>query len=154
MTMRRAGLASIAFLCGAVAAAPVAHQPSKNGVGYQEIKLEPKLYYLSINGRKKTSGPELERAWALRAVELCAAEGTSHFVRLEHLFERVLAADPIAALRAKPGPVKVKGGPIYIPIYTPSGPSFIDEPAFGAHLRCVDAASTILPPERLFPVKS
>jgi hypothetical protein len=145
----------LALAVGSVAAAPVPHRPLKMGEGYQEIALAPKLFYLSISGKNKATVADLERAWAKRASELCAAAGTSHFVRLNHLFERLVASDPIASTwRPRAGPVRVGGG-AYVPIYVPapSGPSFLDAPAMNAHLRCLDQGPDVLMPERLVAVR-
>jgi hypothetical protein len=140
---------------GQGSAADVPNKPSTGRTGYQEIRVGPGIYYVFIEGDSHSTSSDLENAWKARAADLCKGEGRGRFIRLQHLFERVVASDPVmGAVLSAPRFVLAGGGAVYVPVFIPSsnGPSYVDTPTLGAHLRCIEDGAEALFPDRTVSV--
>ncbi len=139
------GLAAAALAGLATAAGAQSFQPYDGKTGYQELAIAADSFYLAFHGTRDTSGPWVNAAWAARAAQLCAARGAAAFVALRYPDEAVLPTD--AAMAAAPAdqawPVPVASGPVYIPIYLPSGPRItsLDAPGKLGAVRCLPAGA-------------
>lgn len=127
--------------------------------GYQDLRLADDHWYVAYQGNKDTAPSWVDAAWAARSAQLCAASGASHFVQLRYVFESVAAGDtPFANSGAGPdAPFVLRtAGPVYLPIFVPSGPRVI-VPRIGpsklAAVRCVRGTSSLIDSSRAVGVQ-
>jgi hypothetical protein len=126
--------------------------------GYQELKLDSDRWYVAYQGNRKTSSEWVDAAWSARSAQLCKAAGASHFVALRYPFEAVTAQDDALSQRESEGTLLARrpvAGPVYIPIYTPSGPSTIvpeTAPSKLGAIRCLTDPKVLKDPTRAVAV--
>lgn len=126
--------------------------------GYQELKLGPEQWYVAYQGNQTTSPSWVEAAWSARAAQLCKATGATHFVEMRYPFEAITRADQLKASRSgmdEVGSFILMAGPVFIPIYTPSGPRTIvplNAPSKLASVRCVMDVGSVSDPSRVVSI--
>ena len=130
--------------------------------GYQELKLSESRWYVAYHGSQNTSPEWVNIAWATRSAQLCATIGAKSFVQLRYSFEAVAQRDERMAKQEDgyvgvPFMQHVAGAPMYIPIFTPSGPRAIP-PVLGpsklAAVRCVSDSDVLDDPGRAISIQS
>jgi hypothetical protein len=124
--------------------------------GYQEIKVSENSYYVAYHGNREAKYDEVVAAWGRRAAELCAQAATAHYVELAYLLEPLTRKEMDAFVALEPAPRMIyAAGPVYIPIYMPSGPraARVDAPSKMAGVRCVRETGDILMQDRLISVE-
>lgn len=125
--------------------------------GYQEMPLGPGRWYVAYQGNADTSPDWVEAAWSARSAQLCRGDGSSHFVALRYVSEAVRVRDEQQADAGGESPWRMMpmAGPIYIPIYTPSGPRTIVPalaPSRLAAIRCINDPLSLKNPARAIAV--
>lgn len=125
--------------------------------GYQDLMLSEDRWYVALQGSKDTAPDWVEQAWATRSAQLCAAVGKQAFVELRYSFEDVAKDGEKASNEgAIPhGLLYRVATPVYIPIYTPSGPRSMP-PTIGpsklAAIQCIADGQSLKNPARAVSV--
>lgn len=153
--------ALFSLLVGISAFSPMAYgaaefKPFDGFQGYQDIQVSQNLYYVAYHGNRDARYEEVVAAWGRRAAQLCAQATTTHYVELLHLLEPLTKKEMDTFVAFEPAPrMTHAAGPVYIPIYIPSGPraARIDAPSKMAGVRCVRETSEILTQDRLVSVE-
>jgi hypothetical protein len=123
--------------------------------GYQELKLGGDSWYLAFHGTRNDVITLVEAGWMGRAGQLCEAAHKAYVVELRYVDEPVYLTDPVASNDDGLEIVKVRSGPIFIPIYTPSGPRNVSPtltPTKAAPLRCINETTGLRPGKAAVPV--
>ncbi|SRR5260221_1589790 len=127
--------------------------------GYQELKLSDARWYVAYQGSQDTAPAWIALAWAARSAQLCASAGAKAFVELRYPFEAVTKQDVAQNHETSdrtPYMQRTAAAPVYIPIYTPSGPRAIP-PVLGpsklAAVRCLSDSDVPTDPARAVSIK-
>jgi len=123
--------------------------------GYQEISLGTGRWYVAYQGNADTSPAWVEAAWSARSAQLCKSVG--HFVALRYVSEAVgLRDEELADVSASvPWRMVDTASPVYIPIFTPSGPRTIvplTAPSRLGAIRCISDPAILKDPSRAIGV--
>lgn len=121
--------------------------------GYQELSLGPGRWYVAYQGNADTSPDWVDAAWSARSAQLCKSGGSTHFVALRYVSEAVGVRDEQQADAGDESPWQMlrTAGPIYIPIYTPSGPRTVvplTAPSRLGAIRCISDPLILKDPAR------
>jgi hypothetical protein len=144
------------FVFSSVAYGAAEFKPFDGFQGYQDIKVSENLYYVAYHGNRDAKYEEVVAAWGRRAAQLCAQATATHYVELSHLLEPLTKKETDAFIALEPTPRMIyAAGPVYIPIYMPSGPraARVDAPSKMAGVRCVRETGDILLQDRLISVE-
>ncbi len=125
--------------------------------GYQELPLGNGRWYVAYQGNADTSPDWVDAAWSARSAQLCKAGGSTHFIALRYVSEAVGVRDEQQADAGNDSAWRMlqAAGPIYIPIYTPSGPRTIlplTAPSRLAAIRCISDPLSLKNPARAISV--
>lgn len=138
-----------------VSSAALAYQPSDGLVGYQDIKLSERSWYIGYYGVRDNHWLTIKAAWAARAAQLCSAAGFGHFVELRYVGEPVGVAEKHSQWHGEP----VQALPvasIFIPIIVPrSGvePPVRVTPNKLAAMRCINSPDDMVDRARAVSVR-
>lgn len=144
------------FVFSSVAYGAVEFKPFDGFQGYQDIQVSENLYYVAYHGNRDAKYEEVVAAWGRRAAQLCAQAVTKHYVELSYLLEPLTKKEMDAFVAFEPTPrMTYAAGPVYIPIYMPSGPraTRVDAPSKMAGVRCIRETRDILVQDRLVSVE-
>lgn len=99
------------------------YQSSGAAGGFKELQLQTGIWRVSYFGNGFTTYETVQTYWLYRCAELAHSQGFDGFQILSDVrFVRSNQLDPIGLRGAPPYPLIAAGrGPVYIPIYTPSG---------------------------------
>ena len=124
------------------------YQSSGATGGFKELKLQPDIWRVSYSGNGFTTYETVQTYWLYRCAELARSQGFDGFQVLSDVrFVRSNQLDPIGLRGESPYPLlAAAGGPIYIPIYTPSGRQF---PAITADIKLLRKPFEHNPPKVL-----
>lgn len=125
--------------------------PYDGMTGYLQIRTGAGAYVVAVHGSRETTVESVRVGWAARAAQLCQADGAGDFVQLRYTGEPVLLGEVYAAQSVEPRPQMVKG-PVYVPIFIPSGGPRVAElnaPSKIAAVRCVAEPQRVKDPQRL-----
>lgn len=126
----------------AQSAEAVSVAPFTGESGYQEIRLAADSWYLAFHGTRKHAISSVQAAWLGRAGQLCESAGKPYVIELRYVGQPAFPEDPVAS--AEDFSVVRVAGPVYIPMFIPSGPQTITPaltPTKAAAIRCAASSS-------------
>lgn len=109
-------------------------------MGYQDIKLDNRSWYVGYYGVRDNHWDTIQAAWAARSAQLCGSAGFSHFVELRYVGEPVGSNEKSSQWESAPVRT-LPVGSMYIPILIPvrpggEAPTRITANKLGA-IRCI-----------------
>jgi len=145
--IRIARLAGFSLACTALASAASAQSvealalaPFTGEAGYQEVQLDGDAWYLAFHGTRKHGIKQVQAGWWARAAQLCETARKPLIVELRYVGEPVYDDEPVAQHDDDVSLVRV-AGPVFIPMFIPSGPRNIPPnltPTKASAVRCVE----------------
>jgi hypothetical protein len=156
----RAIFAAIAALVLFPCAASALEYKAFDGMeGYQSIRVSDDVHYVAYHGSRDTSVGDVSAGWSARSAQICRDAGRGFYVELAYVFEPLTPAEirKMESSEAEPAAIPARGAggaPIYIPIYTPSGPrvAMINAPSRLGAIRCVPSPADLADQERAVSV--
>jgi hypothetical protein len=116
--------------------------PFTGEAGFQELRIGGDSWYLAFHGTRKHAIGSVQAGWLARAGQLCESAGKQYIVELRYVGQQVFPEDQVASY--EDFLIVRTAGPVYIPIFIPSGPRTIPPsltPTKVAAIRCVERAS-------------
>jgi hypothetical protein len=122
------------------------YQSSGATGGFKELQLQTDIWRVSYSGNGYTTYETVQTYWLYRCAELARSQGFDGFQVLSDVrFARSSQLDLIGLRGESPYPLLIAaGGPVYIPIYTPSNRQF---PAITADIKLLKKPFEHNPPK-------
>ena len=135
----------ILLLTAALAGCATTYQPTGATGGFKEMELKPDIWHVAFSGNGYTTVETVQTYWLYRCAELALEKGFDGFEVISHI-QLVLPLSP-EQFFADDAPIKParSAGPVYTPIYIPSG-NGARKPLLEADIRLLKNPISVAPP--------